>query len=380
MQSLSGGTDSLAGETMMPASSSELSGGESLAGMNMVTAGTVGGAEITECIPETCDALDNDCDGQVDEGIVCQCTEDNSCYAGSATTRGIGECRDGRRECDRNGEQWQECIGSVGPTPELCDQLDNDCDGRVDEDTDPSCGCETVSNETCDGVDNDCDGRIDEEIVRPCLCDPNVERMQVCSNGEWIGCEDNSGMTMQLGTTIINLPALTPSCPFGVEDNLEATGAVVSARVEQTAVLDIPQGGKLCGFSLSASNEDFYFDDELMLLLNDIPLIGSVNFASHFESVDGLPRYDWSRIRGLSTTDLGEATCIEGATDCLIPGTQSNGRLSIAFDNLTNNRLSTTGTDGQHIFKIVVVGDNDHDLDCAHSGLDLEVNFSYLAR
>ena len=81
---------------------------------------------------------------------------------------------------------------------------------------------------------------------------------------------------------------------------------------------DIPQGGKLCGFSLSGSNESFYFDDELMLLLNDIPLIGSVNFAVILSQ--------WMVYRdtiGLEfvvcTTELGEATCIDGATDCLIP-------------------------------------------------------------
>ena len=48
------------------------------------------------------------------------------------------------------------------------------------------------------------------------------------------GCEDNSGMTMQLGTTTISLPALTPNCPFGEGDNLEATGGS-ERSVEQTA-------------------------------------------------------------------------------------------------------------------------------------------------
>ncbi|MBA3396830.1 MAG: VWA domain-containing protein [Deltaproteobacteria bacterium] len=94
---------------------------------------------------------------------------------------------------------------------ELCDGMDNDCDGEVDEDltrdcsTDCGAGTETCqagawkgctaptpSPETCDGDDNDCDGDVDEPDSP--LCDSG----DVCTSG---ACEPPNAGTgeMQAG-------------------------------------------------------------------------------------------------------------------------------------------------------------------------------------
>ncbi|MET0343852.1 MAG: MopE-related protein [Polyangiales bacterium] len=134
----------------------------------------------------SCNNRDDDCDGFVDED-----------YVETVTTCGTGPCaRTGMREC-QSGRVVDTCVAGTASasTDASCNGVDDDCDGRVDDDfvvSSTSCGvgaCARTGSATCasgmrtdscragtprsgpddsqvpgDGIDNDCDGRVDEDL------------------------------------------------------------------------------------------------------------------------------------------------------------------------------------------------------------------------
>ncbi len=76
---------------------------------------------------EVCDAVDNDCDGEIDPG--CDCTDGEERPCGTDT----GACAMGTQRCEAG--RWGFCTGAVTPAErDVCDGRDEDCDGEVDED------------------------------------------------------------------------------------------------------------------------------------------------------------------------------------------------------------------------------------------------------
>jgi hypothetical protein len=182
-----------------------------------------------------CDGVDNDCDGKVDEDFVPQ-----------ACGQTGGECKQGTQSC-ANG--YVVCVGAVGGKTETCNGKDDDCDGVADNgfdklsdprycesckgctlphaianctngvcgiavcevgwvnlDGNPTNGCEyhctPTGAEICDGLDNDCDGKTDQADSsfvplggNPCL------QLGACA-GATASCQGTSGWVCSYGPDV----------------------------------------------------------------------------------------------------------------------------------------------------------------------------------
>lgn len=198
-------------------------------------AGDVDASATDACVPvaELCNDADDDCDGAIDETFEMK---------GAPCTAGTGQCATSGAFACEGGEL--ACSAQPGtPSSEQCDAIDNDCDAKTDEDFLVGTACDGddgdtcadgmivcdgpaatrctdmpgTSAEVCDAIDNDCDGTTDEGfgVGTPCDgadTDACVEGTITCNGSGGTTCSDTTSSTVELCN------GLDDDCKNGIDD------------------------------------------------------------------------------------------------------------------------------------------------------------------
>src|SRR3989338_3910215 len=264
--------------------------------------------------PEVCDGIDNNLDGQIDEGFP------------DTDADGQADCVDLDDDGDGYSDAVEIAAGSdpLNPasTPEVCDGIDNNLDGQIDEgfpdtDADGQADCVDLDDdgdgysdaveivagsdplnpastpEVCDGIDNNLDGQIDEGFP-----DTDADGQADCVDLDDDGDGYSDAVEIAAGSDPLN-PASTPEVCDGIDNNLDGQideGFPDTDADGQADCVDLDDDGD--GYS-----------DAVEIVAGSDPL----NPASTPEVCDGIDNnLDGQIDEGFPDTDAdGQADCVD---------------------------------------------------------------------
>ncbi|MDP6942575.1 MAG: putative metal-binding motif-containing protein, partial [Myxococcota bacterium] len=276
---------------------------------------------------EACNGLDDDCDGVTDEdfaagGTVTFTDIDGTTNLTLGENCGAGACTGGVVTCDAAGDGLA-CSTAEAAVADLCNGVDDDCDGVTDEDyaaggtvtmTDPSspepivlgdpCGvglcaggvvacaaegtglvCSTATSadeDLCDGLDNDCDGTTDEAYVAGgsfSLTDldgtEGLTKGEACGHGACDGgvvvCGDDLGSLVCSTHDVVDVDvcdSVDNDCDGETDEAYVAGGAVTYD--DPSGATDLVKGD-VCGAGICDGGTVVCSADKLALVCSNAP-------------------------------------------------------------------------------------------------------------